>query len=175
MLQVLEKLGFACQASFFGSRLDSPEEMLFEELLANHKTPYEVKTARIGSYDVRMAFTFLGVKGTVPFSSNEIWDSPRYVTFVNPQALPNLSRAENTPEASTRGPLPLVFPTALHLEVVFPGAERLEQHGKGLNVQQSAILQWLQCQPARRGTISGSRTGPHRLLRGETKSRIVDR
>jgi hypothetical protein len=47
-LRFLSSLGFQCQA-FCGSQLDAPEEALFEELLANQKSPYETRNALVGS------------------------------------------------------------------------------------------------------------------------------
>ena len=61
-LRFLKGLGFTCQA-FCGSQLDAPEEALFEELLANQKSPYETRNVRIGSYKARMTF---GLQGDVP-------------------------------------------------------------------------------------------------------------
>jgi glycosyltransferase involved in cell wall biosynthesis len=58
-LRFLSGLGFKCQA-FCGSQLDAPEEALFEELLANQKSPYETRNTLIGSYKARMTFTLQG-------------------------------------------------------------------------------------------------------------------
>jgi glycosyltransferase involved in cell wall biosynthesis len=58
-LRFLHGLGFRCRA-FCGSQLDAPEEALFEELLANQKSPYETRNVRIGSYKARMTFTLQG-------------------------------------------------------------------------------------------------------------------
>ncbi|MHB1035952.1 MAG: glycosyltransferase [Pirellulales bacterium] len=58
-LELLDGLGFSCQA-FCGSRLDAPEEMLFEELLAARGAKYESRKTMIGEYPGRMTFTFQG-------------------------------------------------------------------------------------------------------------------
>jgi glycosyltransferase involved in cell wall biosynthesis len=58
-LRFLKSLGFTCQA-FCGSQLDAPEEALFEELLANQKSPYETRNVQVGSYKARMTFTLQG-------------------------------------------------------------------------------------------------------------------
>ena len=58
-LRFLSTLGFKCQA-FCGSQLDAPEEALFEELLANQKSPYQTRSAQVGSYKARMTFTLQG-------------------------------------------------------------------------------------------------------------------
>jgi hypothetical protein len=65
-LRFLSGLGFTCQA-FCGSQLDAPEEALFEELLANQKSPYETRNVQMGSYRARMTFTLQGQgKGDSP-------------------------------------------------------------------------------------------------------------
>ena len=58
-LRFLHGWGFACRA-FCGSQLDAPEEALFEELLANQKSPYETRNVQVGSYKARMTFTLQG-------------------------------------------------------------------------------------------------------------------
>ena len=56
MLKILAKQGFECQA-FCGTRMDAPQEMLLQEVLANQGADYQVRRSRIGNSDARLIFT----------------------------------------------------------------------------------------------------------------------
>lgn len=49
-LRVLRQQGFTCE-SFCGSTLDSQDEVLLEQVLAEEKCPYEARRAQIGSFE----------------------------------------------------------------------------------------------------------------------------
>ena len=67
-LVFLQALGFQCEA-FCNSRLDSWEEVLVEEVLAQRGLRYEVRNAQIGSYRGRMIFTLYGKAPVTLFNS----------------------------------------------------------------------------------------------------------
>ena len=82
VLRFLNTLGFECQA-YCSSRLDAPEEILLQEILANQPgTPYETRVARIGPYQARLIFT---TQGSVPVtvfesaSTRGAWTSKREI------------------------------------------------------------------------------------------------
>ena len=67
-LVFLQSLGFGCEA-FCNSRLDSWQEVLVEEVLAQRGLRYEVRNAQIGRYRGRMIFTLYGRVPVTLFNS----------------------------------------------------------------------------------------------------------
>ncbi len=67
-LILLQSLGFHCEA-FCNSHLDSWEEVLVEEVLAQRGMPYQARNAQIGQYRGRMIFTRYGKLPVTLFNS----------------------------------------------------------------------------------------------------------
>ena len=67
-LVFLQSLGFRCEA-FCNSRLDSWQEVLVEEVLAQRGLRYEVRNAQIGRYRGRMIFMLYGRVPVTLFNS----------------------------------------------------------------------------------------------------------